>query len=140
MKYELLPTPIPFTYNGKEYILYKIKALETFGDVSAGDAGGMVESTNNLSQLGCCWLYGDSKAFANSIVYGNAKVFDNVIIADNAQIFDCAKAAGNAVIKGNSQVYDLARVYENAVVDGNAKVRGLLRVYGNNKIVDNSWE
>lgn len=56
MKYELLPDPIPFSFNGKTYTLFKIKALEDFGDIKTGDVGGMVESTANLCGVGSCWL------------------------------------------------------------------------------------
>lgn len=139
MKYELLPAPVPFSFEGKQYILYKIKALETFGDVSSGETGGLVESTDNLAQLGCCWLYGNAKAFGNARVYDNAKAYDNTIIAGKTKFYGCAKARGNAVMKGTSEVYDLARVYENAVIE-NAKVRGLFRVYGENQVTGDIWE
>lgn len=140
MKYELLPTPIPYSFDGNTYTVYQIKALETFGDVSKGQIGGMVESTANLSQLGCCWLYDSAAAVGGGRVYGNAKAHDRTVIGGNAQLFDCAKASGNVQLKGNAQVYDCARAYENAIIEGDAKVRGLMRVYGNNHIIGDNWE
>ncbi len=44
-KYELLPGPI--TINGS--IAYKIKALKSFGDVTAGQIGGAVSSESNCN-------------------------------------------------------------------------------------------
>jgi hypothetical protein len=54
--------------------LYRIKALVSFGTVSAGDTGGFVEKEENLSQSGDAWVYG------NAEVSGNAEVcwFSNV--------------------------------------------------------------
>jgi len=50
--------------------LYRIRALKDFGDVRRGDAGGYVETEDNLSQDGDCWVYG------NAIVCGNEIVTD----------------------------------------------------------------
>lgn len=135
-KYELLPGPI--TINGS--IAYKIKALKSFGDVTAGQIGGAVSSESNLSHLGCCWIYDNGAAVENARVYGNAKIYDNAIIAESAQVYDSAKIGGNVMIKGNAQVYDCARVLENAVIDGNSKIRGLMRVYGDSKVKEENWE
>ncbi len=135
-KYELLPGAM--TING--YPAYKIKALQSFGDVVEGQTGGAVSSESNLSHFGCCWIYDNGAAVGNARVYGNAKVYDNAVIAESAQVYDCAKIGGNAIIKGSAQIYDCARVLENAVVDGNSKIRGLMRVYGDSKVKDGNWE
>lgn len=39
-----------------ERTLYSIRALRDFGDVKAGDFGGWIESEDNLSQAGDCWV------------------------------------------------------------------------------------
>lgn len=63
-KYELTSeTKIVFGH-----ILYRIKALSSFGYVSAGDLGGFLESEKNLSQNGNAWVSGNAR------VYGNAEV------------------------------------------------------------------
>lgn len=41
--------------------LYRIKALESFGGVCAGDLGGWVEKEKNLSHGGDAWVYGDAR-------------------------------------------------------------------------------
>ena len=63
-KYELTSeTKIVFGH-----ILYRIKALSSFGYVSAGDLGGFLESEKNLSQNGNAWVSG------NAEVSGDAEV------------------------------------------------------------------
>ena len=63
-KYELTSeTKIVFGH-----ILYRIKALSSFGYVSAGDLGGFLESEKNLSQNGNAWVSG------NAEVSGDARV------------------------------------------------------------------
>ena len=55
-KYELTNETIMF--NGHK--LYRIVAIKWFNDVCCGDLGGFVESENNLSQQGNCWIYGNA--------------------------------------------------------------------------------
>lgn len=122
-------------YNKK---LYRIEALKDFSDVKRGDKGGFVESEENLSQNGNCWIYDDAK------VYGYAKVFGNAQVYNNANIYNNAKVYGDARIGGNAEVYYNAKVYNNAMVEGNAEVFGdawiynNARVYGNAKIFVNA--
>jgi hypothetical protein len=47
-KYELIKSDIPG--------LYRIKAVRDFSDVKKGDIGGYVESEDNLSHEGDCWV------------------------------------------------------------------------------------
>ena len=67
-KYKILyHTAIEF--NG--HTIYRIEANRNFADVKAGDLGGYIESTENLSDEGDCWIYNDA------IVCDSAKVKDN---------------------------------------------------------------
>lgn len=69
-KYELTSeTKIVFGH-----ILYRIKALSSFGCVSAGDLGGFLESEKNLSQNGNAWVSGNARVYGNARVSGNAEV------------------------------------------------------------------
>ena len=77
-KYELTEETIKINENKT---LYRIKALEDFGDVKAGDLGGYVESESNLSQGGNCWIYDEA------IVYDSAKIFGSARISGSAEIF-----------------------------------------------------
>ena len=58
-----------------------------------GLLGGWLESENNLSHVGACF------------VYGNARVFGNARVSGNAQVYDNARVFGNAWVSGNAQVY-----------------------------------
>lgn len=81
-KYELIGDPI--IVGGKK--VYRIRALKNFGDVKLGDVGGFVESEENLSQFGTCWIYNDGKVIDNAKVIDDAKVYGTSLICDSATI------------------------------------------------------
>ena len=91
--------------------LYRIKALISFRNVSAGDLGGFVEKEENLDQFGSAWVYGDAWVYGNARVYGDARVCDDAMVYGNAWVY------GNARVYGDAWVYGNARVYGNAMVD-----------------------
>ena len=78
--------------------LYRIKALESFGGVCAGDLGGWVEKEKNLSHDGNAWVSGDAQ------VSGNARVSDNVRVSGNAWVSGDAQVSGNAWVSGDAWV------------------------------------
>lgn len=110
-KYELIPSDMEG--------LYRIKALKDFNDVKKGDIGGYIQSENNLSQLGDCWIY------------DNAFVCGNAIVRDDARVFANAQICGNAYLHGNAKVCGDAHVYGDTEVSGNAEVSGDARIWGN---------
>ena len=138
------------------HILHRIRALKDFSNVKKGDLGGFIESEENLSHKGDCWVYrnakvygdaevyDDAKVYYKAVVYGNAKVYENARVCDFAGVYDDAIICGNTWVSGNAQVYDnaevfgRAKVYENASVYGNAKVYGNTEVYGDAGIIDNA--
>ena len=84
-----------------EIKLYRIQALKTFTKsggynpiIHVGELGGYVETEDNLSQEGNCWIFGD------------AKVKDGGKVIDDAIIFDKAMVSNNSTIRGNSVVRD----------------------------------
>ncbi len=95
-KYELTEETLQINEN---QTLYRIKALRDFGDVKAGDLGGFVESENNLSQDGNCWIYDE------------AVVYDTARILDSACIFGYACIYGSASISGTAEIYGYARIF-----------------------------
>ena len=101
-KYELIPSD-------KEG-LYRIKALKDFYDVKKGDIGGYIQSENNLSQLGDCWIYDNAKVYGNAVVVGNAKVCDYARVHNNARVF------GNAIIRDNAVVRGEVCIWGNAMI------------------------
>ena len=92
--------------------LYRIESLKDFAFIKKGDKGGFVESEENLSQVGSCWIYNDTKVCGNAWVFGDAKVFGDAEIYDNVRVF------------GDAEIYDNVRVYGNAEVFGNVYIKG----------------
>ena len=110
--------------------LYRVKALRNFGDVKKGDIGGYVQSEDNLSHKGCCWVCDDAKIYNEARIYGNAQVMDyaviqgNARIYGNAQVMDCAVIDGNAQIHGDSEVWGYAIIRDNALIYGDSVING----------------
>ena len=94
-KYELTSeTKIVFGH-----ILYRIKALSSFGCVSAGDLGGFLESEKNLSQNGNAWVFGNAWVSGNAEVSGDARVYGN------------ARVYGDASVYGNAEVSEIGAIF-----------------------------
>ena len=84
--------------------LFRIKALISFGDVTAGDLGGYVEKEENLSHDGNAWVFGNAKVSDNAKVSGEAKVSGNAEVSGNAWVSGNAKVSGNAWVFGEARV------------------------------------
>ena len=80
MKYELLKE------EGTN--LLRLKALKSFGDVKEGDLGGLVETPENLSQEGNCWVYTHARVCGSARVYDNTKVFGYTWVYGSMHVFD----------------------------------------------------
>lgn len=72
MKQKYRLTDETIKHNGAT--LYRIEALRDFGDVTAGDKGGFVQSEINLSQEGDCWIYDEAAVYGTAMVCGKAMV------------------------------------------------------------------
>ena len=132
--------------------LFRVVALRDISnDVKKGAVGGWVESEDNLSQLGECWVYDNALVFGNARVSGDARVFGNARVSDDAWVCGSAHVCGNAHVwdnawvRGNARVFGNARVWDNARVSGNARVWGTACVcdnacvYDNARVWDNAW-
>lgn len=149
------------------HILHRIKAVADFGNTNEGDLGGWVESENNLSQEGNCWVYDnacvygnarvshDAQIFGNAKVFGDAKVRDYVWVCDDAKvygkatifgfvhIYHSAQVFGNAIVRDHATITDNAKIYgktyirESCLISGNAKVYGNAQVFGDSSIYGN---
>lgn len=113
-KYELVPETIHEFYCKP---MYRIRALKDFSDVKKGQYGGYVESEENLSQTGNCWIYD------NSIVCKGSRVIDNAVVKDASKVICDSEVSGDAIIeKGSlidesSVVSDQARVIDSLVTN-----------------------
>ncbi len=134
------------------HFLTRIRALRDFDDVKKGDFGGYIESEDNLSHEGNCWVYNKARVFQNARVFGNAKVksffvdvygnaqiygnaiFEGMTLKDNAKLSGNAHASNAVVIEGNAQIYDNARVTDHAHISDNAVICDDAHVGGNAKI------
>ena len=112
------------------HTLHRIEALKDFGSVKKGDKGGWIESENNLSHDGDCWVGGEAKVYDNAQVRDNARVYGNALVYGSAVVRGDAIVRGDAVVSGNAQVRGGAIVCGDAVVSGNAQVRGYAEVCG----------
>lgn len=110
-KYEMIPD---------ESGLYRIRALidiPRYG-VKAGDYGGFIETEDNLSHSGDCWIR------------------DDAIVADNATLSEYAIAENRAYIGAFSHVGGLAKISDRASVTDNAHIDGDAWISGHATIGD----
>lgn len=91
LKYELIESDIPG--------MFRIRALKDFANVESGDIGGYAAGPDNLSQLGTCWLYGNSRMYDNSRMHGNSSMHDNSCMYGNSSMY------GNSRMYGNAQLH-----------------------------------
>ena len=98
--------------------VYRIEALEDFGDVKKGDKGGYVQCEANLSHVGDCWIY------------DNATVYNDAVVMENARIRDNATVRCDAIVRGYATVCDDARIVHHAIVEGMAVVSQRATVAG----------
>ena len=140
-KYELTDE----TLEWKGHILHRIKALRDFGDVKAGDLGGWIESEDNLSHEGDCWVAdeavvcGKAKVGGKACVFGHGLVCGDAQVFDYAQVFDFASIFGEACICGHAKVFDYAQVFDFASIFGEACICGNAMVYGKAKVGGNAY-
>ena len=136
-----------------EHTLYQIKALIDIPekDIKIGDLGGYIESEDNLSHEGSCWvadeariygqarIYGDAKVCGNAEIYDNAKVYGDAMVYDYAKIYDYASVYGATSVYGKAHVYSLARVFDFAQVFGQTHVCGRTHVCGTSFLSGGHW-
>ena len=122
-KYKLINETINVPYKNTFKTLYCIQACKEFecgGEIiHVGDKGGYIESENNLSQNGSCWV------FPYSVVYG-----DKAMVLDNAYVMDHA-IVDNSIICSNSIIASYAMINNNSLVE-NSIISGMV-------IIDDSW-
>lgn len=85
--------------------LHRIKALKDipFTHVKAGQTGGWVETEENLSQIGSCWLYNNAIACQQSRIYGDVAVHDWVIVEGHARLSGQGDIRGDLVISSTEE-------------------------------------
>lgn len=126
MKYILTSASIEF--NGR--ILYRIRAMKDFGNVRKGDIGGYIESSNNLSHEGTCWVYQDGKIMDEAILADDATVSGNAILKDRAVVYDNARVFEDCIVENDSFIYESAWCFGSSTIKSRAKICGSARIHG----------
>lgn len=131
-KYEIVKND-SIVYYGRT--LYRIRALKDFWTspvqmVSEGDLGGYIESENNLSQEGYCWIFDEAKVYDNAKVLDDAVIYGKAKICDNSKVYESAMVSDSAFIWGHAKIYGNAKIYENAVVTGKAQICNHAQIHG----------
>lgn len=93
--------------------LYRIQALKDFGDVKAGDLGGYIADSSQLSQNGNCWIYSKS----NKLVSG--RVTENAIINSLGSNRDSI-INGDVFISGNSKILNDVDIFGSVDIRGDS--------------------
>ena len=111
--------------------LYRIRALRDIqGYVKAGDLGGFVQSENNLSHEGTCWIYNDACVYDHAHVSGNAKIYNKANISEHAKIMDYSTIHNEAYVTGHAIICGDSHVYNNVVITDQTFINNS-RLYGN---------
>ena len=139
-KYELSEITKEVNINCRKTKLYRIRALEDFGDVKKGDLGGWIENESNLNRFnGKCWIYDDAIVCGNAMVTDYATIKDNAIIMDNVEVRDYVKISDNVIISDNCIITDHAVIKDSVRISGNCHINGVPNISGNVIIKDNVW-
>lgn len=114
--------------------LYRIRALYDFSDVKKGEWGGYVQSEDNLSHEGYCWVYDDAKVYNNAIIHDDARIFDYACVHDNAMIYNNVMINDHATVSYYSSVFDDIIIQNKSIVTDGAVLHGDVMVTGNAEI------
>lgn len=125
MKYELTDN----TIQHDDKIFYRIRALKDFSNVKQGDLGGYLESTNNLSQVGDCWVSGWALISGAAKVKGKARVFGNAWLRDFALVTGDVDVCDDSNINLGSictvdPIFISGFGYPITITDNNVKIGG----------------
>lgn len=118
------------------HTLHRIQAVRDFADVKAGDLGGFVESTSNLSQSGNCWVYDNACVFGNASVSIDAKVKDHAVVyntyistpgdsrLNRTSVSDSAVVENRAIVRNRAMIKHFSVVSGNAIIENEVQLTG----------------
>lgn len=122
--------------------LHRIQAVTDIGEhVKCGDLGGFVQSEDNLSQEGTCWIYDRAICCEDAYVTQAACMYDDAVakecawIGGTATMHDEALAEGDSIMKSGS-IREKGQIAGDAFVTKNERsgysplIFGSSRVYG----------
>ena len=116
--------------------LSRIIAVRDFGNVHAGELGGFIESEDNLSHQGNCWIYDEAAVMNFATVYDDAQVRDEAVVCDSAIVTDGAKVINQALVCEDASITDNSMVRDWACVTGESYVSGTAKIMHNALVRD----
>lgn len=143
-KYEITANTMQVYEHTDDKLVHQIRALKDFGDVKAGDLGGWIESEENLSQSGNCWVadnamvYDHAQVRDNAILRGNAIARDRAQVTENAKLFDKTWIADDARISGQAELHDFAYAKDDAIISDFALASGRASVSGEAQVLNHA--
>ena len=122
-----------YEFTGETKQLTDKIVLKRIRRLSDGLIGGWIESEDNLSHKGSCFVYEEARVYNAAKVYGNAKIYRDAIVYEAAEIY------GEARIHEDSRIFGEAKIYGNAEIYGSSLIYGNAEVYGNSMVYENAW-
>lgn len=102
--------------------LHRIRArCQVNEQVGPGALGGYVQTEDNLSQDGTCWIYDQAICCEEAVVEDDGRMFDGAVARGSALISVDARMFERAVAEGNSSFFS-GELKEDARLSGNAVV------------------
>lgn len=102
--------------------LHRIRArCQVNEQVGPGALGGYVQTEDNLSQDGTCWIYDQAICCEEAVVEDDGRMFDGAVAQGSALISGDARMFERAVAEGNSSFFS-GELKEDARLSGNAVV------------------
>ena len=103
--------------------LHRIRArCQVNEQVGPGALGGYVQTEDNLSQDGTCWIYDQAICCEEAVVEDDGRMFDGAVARGSALISGDARMFERAVAEGNSSFFS-GELKEDARLSGNAVVQ-----------------
>lgn len=136
LKYELTDNEMDFR-DDKRFIQTTFRQIRALRDIplhhiKAGDLGGWVEDTRNLSQEGECWV------MPESFVLRHARVADDAIIRGKSIIDFRSRVNGQAVVS-NSVTHGICMITGKAVVS-NSTILSMCMIGGECRVEESRLE
>ena len=119
-----------------EIKLYRIQALKTFTKpggcnpvVHVGELGGYIESEDNLSQYGNCWLFDEARVKDDGKVLDDAIVYGKCIVSRNSVVRGRSIIGGHCFVTNQSVIID-STLEGNVIVNGHSVIHSGVYLYG----------
>ena len=117
-KYEM--TNITMEFEGRT--LYRIRALKDFSNVEKGELGGWIQTEDNLSQEGDCWIYNNAKCIDNARMYDNSCMYDNSEMRGNSKMHNYSEMHDNSRMCGSSEIRESSTMFATTVRNSDSSI------------------